>query len=284
MRKNKWLWLVIGIVLVLLGGIWFTTTRVTNTPQANPKNVGDYHTPTLFVHGFGGGYGSEKDMIDDLSKHAGFRQVLRFDVDNNDHAQVSGNWPVNVRYPLIAIVFKSGRPDSTALVKILENLKKEYGIKNFNAVGHSAGSTAWANWAVTDAANTKEPTLRKLITIAGPFNGFPGMDKAAAQATLDKDGKPSYISSRYEPLLENRQHFPTTAAVLNLYGDMGDGSDSRVPVVSARALRYIVEPRAKSYTERVIKNNLSQHSKLHEHNPLVNRYLYEFLTVGKITN
>ncbi len=39
----------------------------------------------------------------------------------------------------------------------------------------------------------------------------------------------------------------------------------------------IVEQNAKSYTEQEVKNSKSQHSKLHQHNPLVNQVLYNFL-------
>ncbi|WP_040534272.1 alpha/beta hydrolase [Schleiferilactobacillus shenzhenensis] len=283
MKNRKWLGpLLIVIVLVVLGGGGlFFWQRQHNQPVASPVDVGHYHTPTLFVHGFGGGYGSEKDMINDLSTHPGFKQVLRFDIDASGKARVSGHWDAAVKYPLIAVVFQTGRPDANALVPVLTQLKKSYGIKSFNAVGHSAGSSAWVSWAVTNRT-AAQPALHRLVTIAGPFNGFPGMDSQSATATIGKDGKPSYISPRYAPLVANRSHFPTTAAVLNLYGDLGHGTDSRVPVVSARALGYIVRGRAISYTERVIKNSKAQHSQLHEHNPLVNKYLYEFLTTGKV--
>ncbi len=100
---------------------------------------------------------------------------------------------------------------------------------------------------------------------------------------LASDGRPSTMSDRYKPMYEHRQYFPKTAAVLNLYGNLGKGSDGRVPVNSARSLRYLVTDRAKSYTEREITNSKAQHSKLHEHNPLVNRYLYEFLSTGRLT-
>ena len=182
-------------------------------------------------------------------------------------------------------MFSSGRPDAPTLDKILKQVKKRYGVKAFNAVGHSAGSTAWAEWSLMpDKKGT--PALEKLITIAGPFNGFPGMGgmNSGLDIKLASDGRPSTMSDRYKPMYEHRQYFPKTAAVLNLYGNLGKGSDGRVPVNSARSLRYLVADRAKSYTEREITNSKAQHSKLHEHNPLVNRYLYEFLSTGKINH
>ena len=282
-KKRGKVLLIISIFLVVSGGAWLWLNR--GVTPSTKRVAGTYQTPTIFVHGFGGGYGSEKDMINDLSKHPGFRQVLRYTVTNTGQLSVSGSWSPSIRHPLIAVVFSSGRPDAPTLDKILKQVKKRYGVKAFNAVGHSAGSTAWAEWSLMpDKKGT--PALEKLITIAGPFNGFPGMGgmHSGLDIKLASDGRPSTMSDRYKPMYEHRQYFPKTAAVLNLYGNLGKGSDGRVPVNSARSLRYLVADRAKSYTEREITNSKAQHSKLHEHNPLVNRYLYEFLSTGKINH
>ncbi|MEY4715777.1 alpha/beta hydrolase [Lacticaseibacillus paracasei] len=285
MLMKKWIKVILAVVIVLIisGGAWFWMNR--GSAPSTARAAGTYQTPTLFVHGFGGGYGSEKDMIADLSKHPGYQQVLRYTVTNTGQLSVSGSWSASVKHPLIAVVFSGGRPDAPTLGKILKQLKKRYGIKNFNAVGHSAGLAAWANWAVTPDKQGM-PQLRRLITIAGPFNGFPGMPgmNGGQHITLAKDGRPNVMSDRYKPLYDNRRYFPKTAAVLNLFGNLGKSTDGRVPVNSARSLRYVVAGRAKSYTDREITNSKAQHSQLHEHNPLVNRYLYEFLNNGKITN
>ena len=81
----------------------------------------------------------------------------------------------------------------------------------------------------------------------------------------------------YKHLNDNKDNFPKNIDVLNIFGDTGKGSDGVVPVNSVRSLRYIVEQNAKSYTEQEVKNSKSQHSKLHQHNPLVNQVLYNFL-------
>nr|WP_231858775.1 alpha/beta hydrolase [Lactococcus piscium] len=51
-----------------------------------------------------------------------------------------------------------------------------------------------------------------------------------------------------------------------------------MPINSSRSLHYLIENKAKSYTEKKITNNKAQHSKLHQRNPLVDQYLYDFLT------
>lgn len=56
----------------------------------------------------------------------------------------------------------------------------------------------------------------------------------------------------YQELLSLRKTFPRETKVLNIYGDLGDGShsDGDVPVNSAKALKYLLAGRAKSYREK----------------------------------
>lgn len=268
---------VLALIILITSalGILLVTTK----PRLlDKKATGDYQTPTLFVHGYGGGYGSEKNMIADLSQHAGFRQVLKYTIDRHGKLSVTGHWQADVKHPLIAVVFNDGKPNDEYLGPLLSQLKNRYRIKTFNAVGHSAGANAWVNWAVrSDKANM--PELQRLITIAGPFNGFMGMSEKidVTAIKLDSDGKPNVMVDFYKNLADNKEHFPKNIDVLNIFGDTGKGTDGVVPVNSARDLRYIVEQNAKSYTEQEVKNSKSQHSKLHEHNLLVNQMLYNFL-------
>lgn len=93
-----------------------------------------------------------------------------------------------------------------------------------------------------------------------------------------KTGEPSKMDSAYRELLSLRKTFPTKTAVLNIYGDVNDGShsDEDVPVNSAKSLKYLVAGRAKSYREVEIHGKEAQHSKLHN-NPQVNQLLINFL-------
>ncbi|GHU35483.1 alpha/beta hydrolase [Bacilli bacterium] len=262
-------------VAISLSMLWITT----KPRRLDKKATGNYQTPTLFVHGYGGNYGSEKNMIADLSQHAGFRQVLRYNIDSKGKLSVSGHWQPDVKHPLIAVVFKDGKPNAKDLSTVLIQLKNNYKIQTFNAVGHSAGANAWVNWTVS-ADKENRPELQRLITIAGPFNGFMGMSEKTDETSsqLNDDGKPNMMVDSYKYLADNKAHFPKTTRVLNLFGNTGKESDGVVPVNSARALSYIVETNAKSYTEHEITNNKAQHSQLHKHNQVVNHYLYDFLT------
>ena len=271
-------------IIALLLTIWVLSIALgvilsrTEPSFSDSKEAGDYQAPTLFVHGYGGGYGSEKNMIEALSEKSGFRQVLRININRKGDLSSTGRWQPDVEHPLIAVVFNDGKPNEKYLRRVLVQLKSRYKIKAFNAVGHSAGANAWVNLAVS-ADKQKMPGLQALITIAGPFNGFMGMpsETDVKKIELDKDGKPNTMVASYSYLDVNKDKFPKNTRVLNLFGNIGDDTDGVVPVSSARSLRYIVEENAKSYTEQEVTNAKAQHSALHDNNQVVNQFIYDFL-------
>jgi uncharacterized alpha/beta hydrolase family protein len=67
--------------------------------------------------------------------------------------------------------------------------------------------------------------------------------------------------------------------VLNIYGNLGDGSDSDgvVPVNSARSLKYLLRNWHGTYQERQARGQSAQHSRLHQNNRTVDTALREFL-------
>lgn len=126
-------------------------------------------------------------------------------------------------------------------------------------------------------SHKKLPKVAHLVAIAGHYNGLVGEHGADAKVDT-QTGEPEHQDSAYRELLGLRQTFPKNTAVLNIYGDVGDGShsDEDVPVNSAKSLKYLVAGRAKSYQEVEIHGKNAQHSKLHNNNQ-VNRLLINFL-------
>ena len=122
------------------------------------------------------------------------------------------------------------------------------------------------------------PQVAYLVAIAGHYNGLVGQSNVQDAKVNSKTGEPDKMDSAYRELLGLRQSFPRNTAVLNIYGDAGDGShsDKDVPVNSAKSLKYLVSDRAKSYQEVEIHGKNAQHSKLHN-NSQVNRELIKFL-------
>lgn len=268
----------IALVLFMMTAGWFGLQINRQSSVAQGQTGKTNQVPTLFVHGFGGSYASEKGMIAGLSQYAGFQEVLYYLIKRDGRLAVKGKWRPNVKHSLIAVVFESGNPeDASALGKILKQLKARYGVRQFNAVGHSAGSLAWTYWA-TQANKTGMPKLKRFAAVGGPFNAIPGMGANSGKTvTKNSKGQLQKMSKQYADFYHNRQFFPKTAKVLNLFGNLGDGSDGRVPIGSAKSLRYLVADRVREYTEHEIGYR-AQHSQLHQRNKVVNGHLYKFLS------
>ena len=63
--------------------------------------------------------------------------------------------------------------------------------------------------------------------------------------------------------------------VLNIYGDLQDGShsDGRVSNSSSQSLQYLLRGSAKSYQEMKFKGAKAQHSQLHENKDVANKII-----------
>ncbi len=214
--------------------------------------------PTLFVHGWGSSYRAEEHMVKAALKAKVTKTVVRIDVDVYGQAHLVGNLPKNTKDPLVEINFENNKDvnammEAQYLKTAVELLQTKYKFKKLNFVGHSLGNSAILFYLRDNAG---DPNLPK----------------------LNQAGKPSVTAGDFENFLVLRETYPAGAKVLNIYGDVLDGSksDGPVPVRSAQTLRYLVSPRAKSYQEKEIRGKMGQHSKLHN-NSQVDRALIKFL-------
>ena len=92
-----------------------------------------------------------------------------------------------------------------------------------------------------------------------------------------KNGKPIHMNDNYKRQLVLRKLYPH-AKVLNVYGDLEDGSysDGRVKNSSPLSLCYLVKVRAKSHKEKKFTGPMAQHSRLRE-SPKVLKTAVDFL-------
>lgn len=127
---------------------------------------------------------------------------------------------------------------------------------------------------VDDGGKKNFPAIKKQVSIAGHYNGIKGYS-ANTDSPLTTSGKPEHMDATYKDLLYLRQVYPKEVAVLNIYGDIGNGSDERDYNNSSKSLKYLVV-NGRSYREVKIKGAKGQHSQLHE-NGKVDRAMQKFL-------
>ena len=285
-RKRKAILFSTLIIVILLLGIYFFKN---NYQKENGASI-HIDTPTLFVHGWGSSYHAEESMVAYAQKQHATNSVIRADVSSTGKVTLRGTIKKRAKNPIVEVnlqnnksIFAGTKNQIAAMNKssnyikdVINALQKRYRFNRINLVGHSMGNLQIAYYLRNNATNSHMPHLNKQVSIAGHYNGYIGEQGAPNKTVLSRTGKPQKMSAGYRGLISLRKKFPQKAAVLNIYGDMGSGSDGDVTVNSARSYRYLVSKRARSYQEKEIRGPRAQHSKLHE-NTQVDRLLVSFL-------
>ncbi|GAF41978.1 hypothetical protein FC83_GL002685 [Agrilactobacillus composti DSM 18527 = JCM 14202] len=284
-KHKSIIWGALAAILILLLSLMFYYHNVKSANlQKNDTKYVYSNTPTLYIHGFGGGPGSSNHMIAAVEKSNAGKKVFTATVQADGQVTLQGKWDNQQVNPLVQVLFKNNRSHNEAdgprwIKSVVILLQKKYHIKAFNIVAHSRGTVNTIDYLYDYGQDTKLPKLQKYVSMAGIYNGLRGFGgNNISNSPLSKTGKPETMSPEFKKLTKLRTDLPTNLAILNIYGNLEDGShsDGRVQNNSSKALKYLVSPRAKSYQELEFKGKKAQHSQLHE-NAAVDRAIIKFL-------
>lgn len=245
-------------------------------------------TPTVFVHGLQGNHGSTDTMIQDLSRrYPGTKKVMTINVKPNGELSTSGNFQ-KVKHPLVQVNFLNNSASTTTnahwLNKALTYLYEKQGVQKINIVEHSAGNVAVYQALAAQTSHT--PTTQKFVILAGPFDGVLSLNDEANKNKVNAKNhyKPSimYPANSYYPsyqqLLQLSTSFPKQVKVLNIYGNLGDGSnsDSLVTNASSLSVNYLLRHQKTPVKNKCFKNAKATHSGLHK-SKTVDNWIANFL-------
>ncbi|EEU30528.1 hypothetical protein HMPREF0501_00906 [Limosilactobacillus coleohominis 101-4-CHN] len=245
-------------------------------------------TPTVFVHGLQGNHGSTDTMIQDLSRrYPGTKKVMTINVKPNGELSTSGNFQ-KVKHPLVQVNFLNNSASTTTnahwLNKALTYLYEKQGVQKINIVAHSAGNVAVYQALAAQTSHT--PTTQKFVILAGPFDGVLSLNDEANKNKVNAKNhyKPSimYPANSYYPsyqqLLQLSTSFPKQVKVLNIYGNLGDGSnsDSLVTNASSLSVNYLLRHQKTPVKNKCFKNAKATHSGLHK-SKTVDNWIANFL-------
>ena len=236
--------------------------------------------PTFFFHGWGSSANAESQMANAAKKAGVSNTIIQADISKNGTVQLKGAIPKNAKNPIIKVNLEDNQSGKTSYVKdVITAISNKYHYAKINLVGHSMGNLQIANYINENYNNKKLPKINKVVSIAGHYDGYLG-EEAGQKAKIKnkKTGEPDIYSDSFKRLLPLRKHYPRQIEVLNIYGNKEDGSnsDGSVSVASAQSYKYLINGRAKSYSEVEIKGKNAQHSKLHE-NKEVDKLVIDFL-------
>ncbi|WP_367342349.1 alpha/beta hydrolase [Limosilactobacillus sp.] len=246
------------------------------------------NTATVFVHGLQGSHNSTDTMISDLSqRYPGTKRVMTINVQEDGSLQVSGHYR-NVKHPLVQVNFLNNSAPTTTnaqwLGKAMKYLKTKAGVSKINFVAHSAGNVAVYQLLTSHPQSI--PDVQKFVILAGPFDGVLSLNDQANKVKVNANDhyKPSveYPANSYYPsyqqLVKMSSAFPKNIKVLNIYGNVGDGSNSDTLVSNASALsvNYLLKGQKSSVQNRCYRSAKATHSGLHR-SKTVDNWIANFL-------
>lgn len=276
-KKSLFILLMASIMLVLAGC----------SSQSNNEKVQINSTPTLFFHGGGSSYHAEEHMVDAAKKASVTKSVIRAEVSKTGKVSLVGTWPKDAKNPICEVNYENNRQldfnkHGEYATNVVKALQKKYGIKKLNMVGHSLGNISIIYYMLQNGNKKNMPQIQKQVDIAGHFAGldFDRMPAALKQPKgmkLSSNGKPNKMNSTYKQMTGVRKLYAKKdVKVLNIVGNIGDGTDGTVDNLSSLSLKYLIGDGKSSYKLVMINGKKAQHSKLHE-NAQVDRELIKFL-------
>lgn len=227
---------VIGAAVILVGArnhdnkITKVTSQLTPRSARILKNQYDQSkTATVFLHGYNGGAYSTNYLIRKAEKAGAAQKALVVHVYKNGVMAFKGYWQKSIKNPMVQVVFQDNHASQKAQIywlhQVLVQLKAKYGVKAYNAVGHSLGANDIVNQALKYGHDKRLPTLNKIVTIGGPFDGLTGFLSTQTEATVRRlDVKPSRFTKHFSEMLKYRHNFPDNVKLLNVYGDTNTGA------------------------------------------------------------
>lgn len=264
--------------------------------DSNIKLTNQERTPTIFVHGWRSSLKAELPLAHMLINHHQAASGLIVRVRPDSQILIKGSLK-NKLHPNILIRFENNmageKQDIVWLHEVMAILKKHYHVNDYNAIGHSMGAYTLVGYNSYYGNQKDLPKLHKLILLAGPYDGILDeyksdqplnrigrlWDDAVNQNSLMPNGCPKIIHPEYRWLEKYRYNFPKQAQVLNVFGDLQDGTDSdgTVSVASARSLRYLLASHVKEYEEMEAIDYYGRHQRLHSYNPQIDQSIDQFL-------
>ena len=276
----------IYLTIVLIAFILFVIVMIAafKTYSQHKENNYKYtNTPTFYLHGYGGTENSIKFLIDSAIEEDITQEVVKAKVSEKGTVTFEGELSPEAKNPVIEIILEDNtnkdlNKNAQWIQQVIIAMMSQYHFDQFNFVAHSMGNQSFSYYMLNYGDNQNLPKLNKQVSLAGNFNGEVDIDGLDLDVKLDEDGKPNKMLKAYKDLLPMKKSYPKTTKVLNIYGDIEDGthSDNRVTNVSSKSLRYLVDDKVSSYEEFKVIGQKADHSELHD-NTYVTDKMNQFL-------
>lgn len=276
--KTKYLYSLIAVLLALIPITYF------GIKLTSPSNVTSQHQTIIFIHGYGSSASATNSLAKQTQQDLGIKNRLKIIINgsgknNLENSKLSSNGNI------IQLEFTdkdTSEKDESKYIASVTKALKEKGISNISLVGHSMGANVALRYLETDNYSTnKYPTVHKLVTIAAPFNtGIDQPDDIRKQFknnSIDSETKlPKLQDGNFKFFYKNKDNLSPVLQILNIYGDVGDGTDGKISNFSSESLNLLIT-KEHPYIEMKVTGNQVQHSEIRT-NPRVTKQVSKFLS------
>lgn len=237
--------------------------------------------PTLFIHGYGGTDFTFNGMISRFETEGYGEKEASLTVQPDGSISETGDWQNDSVAPFIQVLFadnKNNEWNQADWIKaVLVYLKTTYQIDEVNIIGHSMGGVSSFRYLVAYENEETQPTVKNFVAIGAPFNDFVTGNENQTLEELKQNG-PLVFSGRYNEFSAAIPQYPTATKMLNIVGDVEDGSksDGTVSLSSGLSIEYLMQSNKLNYHEETITSEQAHHSQLHE-NEEVDKLVIDFL-------
>ncbi|WP_438713610.1 alpha/beta hydrolase [Enterococcus sp. AZ109] len=248
--------------------MYYKQLRYFSTWQLNKqKSIHYSNIPTVFIHGYQGSSLSFGPLLNQLEKDNIAKREMTIVVKPDGGLSVEGDLTNNQDNPTIMVLFSEDVTDEVTqsrwIAEVMRYLYKQH-VSKVNLVAHSMGGVSALRYLL-EYKDSHTPAVGRLVTIASPFN-----DLEIAEDTeeifayeLTEQG-PSDTTPIYDYFDQAMKRLPSDLSILNIAGDLGDGSasDGSVSIHSAFSLRFLLQNHTKKYQEVLIKGRNGSHSRV----------------------
>lgn len=272
----KRLKLIILLFLLFLSAC--SSSRVKNKENNEPYFTS---TPTFYFHGFDGSYKDEQPLIEQAKKEQKSNSIIRINVNAQGKAKIIGKISSNAKNPIVEVNYEDNtQPNFNRngyfAAQAVKAIVKRYHIKRMNMIGYSLGNISIMYFLLKNRGQKWVPTLQKQVAIGGNFDGaiiseLPNAYREPQGLKLNSDGKPNKMNESYRKMMGTRSYYLNhKVKVLNVYGNIGDGTDSIVSNASSGSLQYLVKKGRGTYQTFQIK---APHSKLIRNHQIIRKVI-----------
>ncbi|WP_118907737.1 alpha/beta hydrolase [Listeria weihenstephanensis] len=273
-KKRRWTGVIIAVlVIAMLLFAGFRTTlldpigfHAAHALKIETKaNTDD--EPIVFIHGYDGSNWTFFTTTVRYSFSDFATRSLTLLVRENGDVEASGVYDRAMKRPMIRVNFENPRsiiPDNAAwFAKAMDLLKTKYGIEKVDVVAHSYGGLTFVNYLQKyNYKSNSYPKVTTFTAIGTPFNGSVVSSDGKTAYDLTKTG-PKKESVYFQEMMKRQAKIPSDLEVLNIVGDLDDGSRSDGPVAvdSAKSAAFLFNKN--DYREVLFTGRFAQHSWLH---------------------